>query len=184
MKNNFKNLATILSFVISFTIILSCKQTTSSNEDTKKTDKDTIINEDTILTDTIIEDSLEDRNKKLDANLVLKDKLIKEKIIEKGYKYSITRISSFRNQKENDLLPLSAKNSFHLLGKALDVIVWDINNDYRINLQDVDLFISIIKEVEAENKALIGGIGTYKNNKLSRQMVHFDTRGYAAYWNY
>ena len=82
------------------------------------------------------------------------------------------------------MLPLSAKNSFHLLGKALDVIVWDINNDYRINLQDVDLFISIIKEVEAENKVLVGGIGTYKNKWYSKQMVHFDIRGYAAYWNY
>lgn len=180
-----KNLATIFSFVISFTIILSCKQTSSSNEEIKKTDKDTITtNEDTIPTDTIIEDNIEDRNKKLDANLVLKDKLIKEKLIKKGYKYSITRMSSFRNQKENDLLPLSAKNSFHLLGKALDVIVLDINNDYHINLKDVDLFVSIIKEVETENKALVGGIGTYKNKWYSKQMVHFDTRGYAAYWNY
>lgn len=174
-----KNVVILFSVLISFTIISSCKEEKTSNKEEKTSNEEIkIIDKDTITT------NIEEDNKQLDANLVLKDKLIKEKIIEKGYKYSITRISSFRNQKENDLLPLSAKNSFHLLGKALDVIVWDINNDYRINLQDVDLFISIIKEVEAENKALIGGIGTYKNNKLSRQMVHFDTRGYAAYWNY
>ena len=95
-QNNMKNLATIFSFVISFTIILSCKQT-SSNEEIKKTDKDTIAtNEDTIPTDTttIIEDNIEDRNKKLDANLVLKDKLIKEKIIKKGHSYSVVRGSA------------------------------------------------------------------------------------------
>lgn len=162
----------LLSFLINFTIISSCKQENSSNQVEKTTEKDT--------TTTIIEED----NKKLDANLVLKDKLIKEKIIKKGYKYNVLRVSSLRNEKENDLLPLSAKNSFHLLGKALDVVVLDINDDFSINLEDVDLFISIIKEVETENKALIGGIGTYKNKRISQQMVHFDIRGYAAYWNY
>lgn len=179
MKNNFKNIVILLCFLVSFAIISSCKQENPSNKEEKTSNEEIkIIDKDTITT------NIEEDNKQLDANLVFKDRLIKEKIIEKGYNYSVFRVSSLRNQKENDLLPLSAKNSFHLLGKALDVIVLDINKDYRVNLKDVDLFVSIIKEVEAENKALVGGIGTYKNKWYSKQMVHFDTRGYAAYWNY
>lgn len=170
---NMKYLIFILLIIIIFTSILPYSVEL-------KTHKDSTNQIDTIGSDIqVVED-----DDKLTNELIIKNKLIKEKIISKGHKYRVIRISSFRNEKENNLLPLSAKNSFHLHGKAIDVIVLDINNDFRVNNKDVDLFLSIIKEVERENPKLIGGIGTYKNSWYSKQMVHFDTRGYATFWNY
>jgi uncharacterized protein YcbK (DUF882 family) len=112
---------------------------------------------------------------------------LKNKLIEKGYDDNLVVVSGTRWKWHNHLLHYfetgAAKNSFHLKSKAIDVIVKDINHDGEANSEDV----LIVKEVlEKEIVGNRGGVGVYlkSNHFFSRQMVHFDCRGYRARWNY
>ena len=107
-----------IASIIIYTKYKPSNQSAKANNDTTITDDSTAIEQDTTTKD------IGNNNTNLSEKLILKDNLIKEKLLSKGYSYSILRISSFRNAKENALLPLSAKNSFHLEGKAIDVIVF------------------------------------------------------------
>jgi uncharacterized protein YcbK (DUF882 family) len=120
----------------------------------------------------------------LDSKVILKEKLIRQKLLKKGYAPSYTIISGHRSEGFNKILPLSAKNSFHLYGKAIDFWLGDINQDGKTNTKDVDDFVQVVREVENENPQIIGGIGTYKGKFYSKMMVHIDVRGYRASWNY
>jgi uncharacterized protein YcbK (DUF882 family) len=120
----------------------------------------------------------------LDAKVIKKEKLLEEKLKAKGLKADFVRISGKRSKWFNDLLSLSTKNSFHLSGKAIDILVGDINNDRKQNETDVKLVVACLEEIEKENPDLVGGIGTYLNQGAwSKKMVHFDVRGYKARWN-
>jgi uncharacterized protein YcbK (DUF882 family) len=112
---------------------------------------------------------------------------LKNKLVEKGYEDNIVIVSGTRWKWHNDLLHYfetgAAKESFHLKSKAIDVIVRDVNHDGKSNKEDV----LIVKELlESEIVGSKGGVGVYlkSNNFFSRQMVHFDCRGYRARWNY
>jgi len=112
---------------------------------------------------------------------------LKNKLIEKGYDDNLIVVSGTRWKWHNDLLHYfetgAAKQSFHLKSKAIDVIVRDVNHDGEANKEDV----LIVKELlENEIVGSKGGVGVYlkSNNFFSRQMVHFDCRGYRARWNY
>ena len=121
---------------------------------------------------------------KLDPKVIKKDSLLKVKLKSKGFEANYTRISGKRSKWLNELLPLSAKNSTHLSGQAIDILVGDVNKDDKTNEQDVKLVIACLEEIERENPALVGGLGTYlTKNKISRRMVHFDVRGTKARWN-
>lgn len=121
---------------------------------------------------------------KLDIKVIKKEQLLEQKIKNKGLKPDFVRISGKRSQWFNDLLALSSKNSFHLSGKAIDILVGDINGDKKQDETDVKLVVACLEEIEKENPTLIGGIGTYLNQGAwSRKMVHFDVRGYKARWN-
>ena len=76
----------------------------------------------------------------------------------------------------------AASNSQHLQGKAIDIVVLDVNDDGGIDGADVDLVYEILDKKIIRSK---GGIGTYKSerNFFSRQMIHFDCRGSKARWN-
>lgn len=120
----------------------------------------------------------------LDPKVVKKDSLLKVKLKKKGFDANYTRISGKRSKWLNELLPLSAKNSTHLSGQAIDILVGDVNKDDKKNEQDVKIVIACLEEIEQENPALVGGLGTYlTKNKISRKMVHFDVRGTKARWN-
>lgn len=73
-------------------------------------------------------------------------------------------------------------NSQHLKGNAIDIIVFDINNDGNSNSIDVDIVYTLLDKQIIKDS---GGVGTYKNMKgfFSRQMVHFDYRGKKAGWH-
>jgi len=112
---------------------------------------------------------------------------LKNKLIEKGYDDNLIVVSGTRWKWHNDLLHYfetgAAKQSFHLKSKAIDIIVRDVNDDGKSNKEDV----LIVKELlENEIVGSEGGVGIYlkSNNFFSRQMVHFDCRGYRARWNY
>jgi len=112
---------------------------------------------------------------------------LKNKLIEKGYSDNLIVVSGTRWKWHNDLLHYfetgAAKQSFHLKSKAIDVIVRDINHDGKANREDVLIVKELLEDEIIGGK---GGVGIYlkSNNFFSRQMVHFDCRGYRARWNY
>ncbi len=110
---------------------------------------------------------------------------LKQELENANYVPSFFVLSARRYGWDNGLLNEyggAAKNSKHLSGEAIDIIVLDVNQDGSSNIEDVDIVFKILNEKIVKNK---GGIGTYKkgNNFLSRQMVHFDCRGYWARWH-
>jgi len=123
-----------------------------------------------------------------DKEITRKLELIKIELKSKGYKTSWIIISQKRLSFFNDLLPSSEKNSpsWHLNGKAIDIYVFDINGDNMFNNEDISIIEQANKVVEIEHPDLIGGLGTYfddKNDYFTRHMIHFDTRGYKRrYW--
>jgi hypothetical protein len=89
-------------------------------------------------------------------------------------------ISQKRSQYLNDLLANSTKESFHLKGLAIDLFVFDINNDGLYDNEDIKLLIAAIHTVEASHPNLRGGFFDYtlpKHGIVARHMVHIDTRG-------
>lgn len=113
-------------------------------------------------------------------------KELKVELKQRGYSPSIFIFCAKRPKWYNNFLVAvsngAAPKSRHLVGEALDIIVLDVNNDGKINAKDVDIVFSIVDKEIVKNK---GGVGTYKNLNgfFSRQMVHFDCRGYKARWH-
>ena len=110
---------------------------------------------------------------------------LKEELIKKDYAPNYFIISGKRYFWDNGFLNAygsAAKNSKHLSGEAIDIIVLDVNQDGEANSKDVDIVFKILNEKIVKNS---GGIGTYKKGSdfFSRQMVHFDCRGYWARWH-
>ncbi|MBP6432079.1 MAG: DUF882 domain-containing protein [Ferruginibacter sp.] len=110
---------------------------------------------------------------------------LKKQLKEKGYSTNIVVISTKRFKWHNNIqsnFSGAAKESRHLIGDAIDFIIFDINKDGVSNYKDVDEVYKILDEKIILNK---GGIGTYKNEKgfINRQMVHIDCRGYKARWH-
>lgn len=111
---------------------------------------------------------------------------LKDTLKAKGYNAKLLVVSTKRVRFHNYLLvkfSRAAPKSKHLDGDALDMIVFDVNNDGSSNSKDVDLVYSILDSKIVGNK---GGIGTYKNENsfFVRQIIRIDCRGYRARWNY
>ena len=102
-----------------------------------------------------------------------------------GYSPNWIVTSTVRPKWFNDLLVKyngAASKSQHLVGKAVDIVVLDVNSDGRSDSKDVDIIYDILNKKIIRNK---GGIGTYKNGTLfmDKQMVHFDSRGFRTRWH-
>jgi len=108
---------------------------------------------------------------------------LKTELSSQGYQPNLIVISSKRHPWHNQLLTYfgAAKNSQHLKGTALDIMVMDINNDGKWDAKDVKIVNKILEKLIDKK----GGIGTYASEKWfwNRQMVHFDSRGYQARWD-
>ena len=113
-------------------------------------------------------------------------KKLKEVLIERGYQPKMLVICTYRFKWLNYLLVKfnsAAPESWHTKGSAIDIMVFDINDDGKADAIDVDIAKDILdKEIIKSN----GGIGTYKTDKhtLNHQMIHIDNRGFKARWNY
>lgn len=110
---------------------------------------------------------------------------LKKELKAQGHAPRFFVISGRRFQPDNYLLSTyggAAKNSRHLKGEAIDIIVLDVNKDGEMNTKDVDIVVRILDRKIVGSK---GGIGTYKSQSgfLNRQMVHFDSRGFRTRWN-
>jgi uncharacterized protein YcbK (DUF882 family) len=110
--------------------------------------------------------------------------LIKKEIVSRGYNPRWFIISEKRQSWYNRLLPNSAKDSYHLKGKAVDIYVIDINGDGVFNNADIKIFDSCNKHVESGHPELLGAFGTYTTKGyLSSHMIHIDTRGKSKRYN-
>jgi hypothetical protein len=109
-----------------------------------------------------------------------KIQLIEAELRSQNYHPKWVIISQKRSQYLNDLLANSTKESFHLKGLAIDLFVFDINNDGSYDNEDIKLLIAAIHTVEASHPNLRGGFFDYtlpKHGIVARHMVHIDTRG-------
>ena len=109
---------------------------------------------------------------------------LKTALKQKGFNAKLLVISTKRVKWHNDIqvkLSGAAKDSRHLVGDAIDFIVFDINDDGKSDGKDVDIVFEILDKGIIADK---GGIGTYKNEHsfIDRQMIHIDCRGYRARW--
>jgi uncharacterized protein YcbK (DUF882 family) len=111
---------------------------------------------------------------------------LKDTLAKRGFSNNVIVVSTKRLKIHNDLLvkySSAAKESSHLIGNAIDFIVFDINKDGKANEVDIDIVFEILDKEIIKNK---GGIGTYKNESsfISKQMIHIDARGHKARWAY
>lgn len=120
-----------------------------------------------------------------DCEARTKLQMIDDEIQKRGYNTNWIVISGKRNRLYNNILPNSAKNSYHLHGKAIDIFVFDIDGDKKFTKKDIEIFKSANEYVENLNPNLIGAVGTYTNKgPLTRHMIHIDVRGYKKSYNY
>ena len=110
---------------------------------------------------------------------------LKDTLRQRGLSTNLLVISTKRSKWHNDIqvkFSGAATNSRHLVGDAIDFIVFDINNDGNSNSKDVDIVYQILDKQIIKGK---GGIGTYKNENsfINKQMIHIDCRGYVARWS-
>jgi len=115
-----------------------------------------------------------------DPDKITLDKLslIEDKIASEGYHARWFVISGHRDEWYNSILPNSAKKSFHIKDKAIDIYVIDIDGDWDFDSSDIEIIYKVTKSIEGDNPKSSGGFGTYTNRGyFSRHMIHFDTRG-------
>jgi uncharacterized protein YcbK (DUF882 family) len=109
---------------------------------------------------------------------------LKDTLIQKRFSDRLLVISTKRTKWHNDIqvkFSGAAKDSRHLVGDAIDFIVFDVNKDGNSDNKDVDIVFDILDKIIIKDK---GGIGTYKGEAsfINRQMIHIDCRGYKARW--
>ena len=112
-------------------------------------------------------------------------KALQAEVKAQGYSPNWIVISTVRPKWFNDLLVRyggAASKSQHLVGKAIDIVVLDVNGDGDSDDKDVDIIYNILNKKIIRSK---GGLGTYKNETLfmDKQMVHFDSRGFRKRWH-
>jgi uncharacterized protein YcbK (DUF882 family) len=109
---------------------------------------------------------------------------LKKALGNQGYQNRLIVISSKRVPWHNQLLTLfgASSKSRHLTGDAIDIMVWDVNDDGEIDSNDVDIVYNTLDEKILKNT---GGLGTYKTESgiWNTQMVHLDCRQKRTRWN-
>ncbi len=110
---------------------------------------------------------------------------LKDTLRQRDFSVNLLVISTKRFKWHNDIQAKfsgAAKESRHLIGDAIDFIVFDINNDGNSDSKDVDIVFNILDNDIIKDG---GGIGVYKNenNFINKQMIHIDCRGYEARWS-
>ncbi|MFT5819363.1 MAG: hypothetical protein ACI8ZM_000586 [Crocinitomix sp.] len=94
---------------------------------------------------------------------------------EEGYnKYGFKVRESHRHPTYNEKKG-GASSSQHIWGKAVDIVIEDINNDGKKTQDDKTIVLDIMEEIVG-NK---GGLGRYPGSMT----VHFDCRGHRARWD-
>jgi uncharacterized protein YcbK (DUF882 family) len=115
----------------------------------------------------------------------LKLRMIHDEVAKRGYKTSWIVISGKRSSWYNNLLSNSKKGtSNHLVGKAIDIYVFDIDGDNKFTNSDIEILKSANNSVENDYPRLKGSFGTYTTKGyFSRNMVHLDVTGHSKNYN-
>lgn len=113
----------------------------------------------------------------VDKNVTKKIELLKTELEKSNYNPKWIVISGKRSKLYNSMLANSSKNSYHLQGKAIDLYVFDINDDGTFDKKDAEIMYKAILVVEKNHPELKGGFGTYFSKKISKRMIHIDIRG-------
>lgn len=109
---------------------------------------------------------------------------LKDSLRAKNYSPRLLVISTKRfkfHNKVQEKYAGASSRSRHLVGDALDFIVFDINKDGKSDSSDVDIAYKILDKQIIKST---GGIGTYRRERsfINKQMIHIDARGYKARW--
>ncbi len=111
--------------------------------------------------------------------------LIKVELSKAGYRNRWIVISGLRYNWYNKILSNSSEKSYHMKGKAIDILVFDLNGDWKFTNEDIKILQSANMLVEATHPDLVGAFGTYTGKSgLARHMVHLDRRGYSVKFNH
>ncbi len=128
----------------------------------------------------------------LSSALLLKLELLTLKLQQLGFPEArLTILSGFRTPWYNQTVS-GALWSRHIYGDAADITLkgWlqegikeDMNQDGRIDREDLLVLAGLIEEIEAET-GLVGGLGIYDLSQNGKYcpFIHVDTRGFKARW--
>lgn len=90
-------------------------------------------------------------------------------------KYGFKVRESYRHPRINTARG-GASQSQHIEGKAVDLIIEDVNMDGTIDDLDKEIVLNILEGIVGNE----GGMGLYPGTMT----IHFDTRGYGARWDH
>lgn len=112
----------------------------------------------------------------LNIQLFYKILELQNELDKQGYNpYAFGIVNGHRPPRYNERIK-GAKLSRHIKGEAVDISIYDIDENGSSNSQDKDIVLDILDKVIIQDK---GGIGLYPGS----QSVHFDVRGTKARWN-
>lgn len=117
---------------------------------------------------------------KLSPVVQLKEKALNTALRSQGYKPRYFLLSGYRPPWLNRLMPLAAKNSDHQRGKAIDLLVIDIDGNGQFNDRDLDILSRTVNRMDKTNPGQRGGVGLYR--KPFSRMFHFDVSGRHRHW--
>lgn len=118
---------------------------------------------------------------KLSPDVQRKERALNAALRKQGYKPRYFLLSGYRPHWLNRLMPLAAKNSDHQRGKAIDLLVIDIDGNGRFNDRDLEILSSTVDKMDENSPGQRGGVGLYK--KSFSRMFHFDVSGRPRHWN-
>jgi len=130
----------------------------------------------------------------LDPRLLDKLELLIAELQREGHDVRhLTVMSGFRTPRYNESGGNTggrASLSRHMYGDAADVFVDndrdgatdDVNGDGRVDVHDAEVVARAAEKVEADNPALVGGVGIYEACCGHGPFTHVDVRGRRARW--
>lgn len=118
------------------------------------------------------------------SNVRKKLELIEDEVAKRGYETKWIVISGKRSVFYNNLLSNSAKNSNHLRGNAIDILVYDIDGNGKFDKKDIFILRSANDYVEKNYPKYSGSFGTYTSKGfLTKHMIHIEVTGRKKYYN-
>lgn len=112
----------------------------------------------------------------LDKNLLYKTLDLMLLLEKEGYNKYGFKIREAHRHPHHNFHRGGAKKSQHIRGKAVDIIVEDINNDGQATQADKTIVLDLLNNHIIKNK---GGIGRYPNTMV----IHYDLRGFKSRWD-
>ena len=122
------------------------------------------------------------RNSKKEFYWLMDEKLprailkLQQQLEAKGYDPDGFRITYGHRHPQRNEAVKGASSSKHILGQAIDLVVYDINKDGKYSDVDKQILLDIAEKQVIADK---GGIGRYPGTRT----VHLDVRGYRARWD-